>query len=282
MEIKKLHPGILILIFIFMLVDPLFMNWLFKIHFFRPIAFATNYILQPTLLAGLCNILFFSVLIFILGKHDFRSIWLTKEKAKMALPVLLYIWLSAQIIPIAFVFFSKGDILLIDNLNIAIGRWLGQLFGNAPFEELIFRGIFFLQFYLLFQSRTSNKNSIILAVMLSQLLFAVSHVPNRIWINKVDNLATEIIGLFIAGVGLTLIFIHTQNLLFVIGIHALSNFPFPLVKTDFPIHYYSTYILVLLAAIFWNKITSSRPGESLLSIPPYPKNRKPNLDENKR
>ncbi|BDQ03346.1 CPBP family intramembrane glutamic endopeptidase [Ignavibacterium sp.] len=139
------------------------------------------------------------------------------------------------------------------NINILIGSLLGQLFGNAAFEELIYRGILFLQFYLLLKTKNNIKKSLFYSVIISQIIFALIHIPNRLIINQVNNLGTDLMILFTAGSVLTLIFIITRNLLFLIGIHALINQPFNLIETDFPMRIIIS-ILVIISAAFWNKI----------------------------
>lgn len=254
MGIKKININILILITALIPINQIVLNYLFKIHFFAPITKSTNYFIQSTLVANLLSLSVFSVLIFVIGKQNLPSIWLTKEKLKTAILSIFFIWLLSQIITIVSTFFNNGDIVLVTRFNVLTGSLLGQLFGNATFEELIYRGIFFLQLYILLKTKTSNKKAIIISIIASQFLFAIMHIPNRLLINQVDNLTTELVGLFVAGVILTIIFIRTKNLAFVIGVHTLLNQPFNIIDTSFPMEV-CIYILIILTTILWNKIT---------------------------
>ncbi|NOY61181.1 MAG: CPBP family intramembrane metalloprotease [Calditrichaeota bacterium] len=258
MEIKKLNPIILIIVVIFMFIDPIIMNWLFKIHFFEPLVTATNSLIQPTLLAGIISIFCIFLIVFLIGKHDLKSVWLSKEKMKIAVLPLISIWLISNLVSLLFTYLNTGQISFISNFNFSLGKFIGQIFGNAPFEEIVFRGIFFLQFYLLLKVKVTNKKAIILSVIFSALFFAVVHIPNRLWINKVDNLILETSVLFMAGIGFTIIFIYTQNLAFMIGIHALSNAPFVLFKTSSSIKYFTTYLLIIVITFLWKKITKQK------------------------
>ncbi len=258
MNVKKLDQKFLIALAIFMLIDPIVINWLFKIHFFSPFVKSTNYLLQSTLLAGIINIFIVSIIVFYFGKLDLKSIWLTPNDIKIALFPLALIWVISNLAVILFGFLASGQILFIDRFNFFIGRFAGQIFGNAPFEEIVFRGVFFVQLYLLFKLKTSNNKAIILAVIFSEIFFATVHIPNRIWINKVDNLLFETLGLFIAGIFLNLIFIYTRNLAYLIGIHAMANFPVIFFKAPSQTTYYTTYVLILVVTLLWKKLVPAR------------------------
>ncbi|GAB4369183.1 MAG: hypothetical protein Kow0042_10740 [Calditrichia bacterium] len=255
MEIKKIDSKILLLLFFFILIDPIIINWLFKVQFFKPLVVATNFYIQSTLIAGTINLFIVSIVIFYFGRLDLSSVWFTREKVKQAALPLIGIWIGAHVIIIMITLFGGGRIILIDKFNLSLGRFLGQLFGNAPFEELVFRGVLFLQIYLLLKVKMKSRAALILALLISQFLFAFAHVPNRIWINQVDNLFLETLGLYGAGIGLTLIFIQTQNLAFLIGIHALANMPFIIVRAPSSLTYNITYVLIVFCALLWRKIT---------------------------
>lgn len=253
-EIRKMNSRILILIVILIPFNQIVLNYLFKIRFFVPLAKSTDYWIQPTLAGNLLSLIIFSTLIFIIGKHNLFSVWLTKEKLKIAVLPIFFIWLLSQIITIVVTYFSKGDIVFIDRFNVLTGSLIGQLFGNATFEELIYRGILFLQIYILLKPKTTNNNALIISIIVSQIVFALIHIPNRLMINQVDNLAMDLLGLFVAGVALTVIYIRTQNLVFVIGVHTLINEPFNIIDCSFPMEN-SIYILIILTTILWHKIT---------------------------
>lgn len=253
-QIRKINTGTLILIFILIPINQIVLNYLFKIRFFMPLAKETDYWIQPTLIANIISLIVFSIIIFSVGKHNLPSVWFTKEKLKTAVLPIFFIWLLSQIITILVTYFSTGEIIVIDDLNILTGSLLGQLFGNATFEELIYRGIFFLQLYILLKQKLTNNKALGFSVVVSQILFALIHIPNRLMINQVDNLALDLVGLFVAGVALTVIYIRTKNLVFVIGVHTLINQPFNIINTSFPMET-SIYILIILTTVFWNKIT---------------------------
>ncbi len=264
-EIRKINIRILILIIILIPINQIVINYLLKTNFFTPLARLTDYWIQPTLVGNLLSLTVFSVLIFIIGKHNLFSVWLTKEKLKAAVLPIFIIWLLSQIITIAGTYFSNGDIVFVDRFNVLTGSLIGQLFGNATFEELIYRGILFLQLYILLKPKTTNKKALMISIIASQIIFALIHIPNRLMINPVENLALDLLGLFVAGVVLTVIYVRTENLAFVIGVHTLINQPFNIIDTSFPMEM-SIYILIILTTILWNKIPPNNSSKFHYSI----------------
>lgn len=261
-EIKKIDAKILILIVLLLPFNQIILNYLFKIRLFIPLAKLTDYWIQPTLVANLLSLIVFSILIFVIGRHNLFSVWLTKKKMKTALLPVFIIWLLSQLITILVAYLGKGEIAFVGNINILTGSLIGQLFGNAAFEELIYRGILFLQFYILLMPKIAKMKAIIISIVASQIIFALIHIPNRLLINQVENLTLDLLGLFVAGVALTIVYLRTENLVFVIGVHALINQPFNIMDTSFPIDMI-IYVLIILTVILWHKITPTTSAKSL-------------------
>jgi membrane protease YdiL (CAAX protease family) len=108
----------------------------------------------------------------------------------------------------------------------AMGRWLNQLFGNTLFEEIVYRGFLLGQIYLLlgrkYESRPQPR--LTLALLISQALFALSHVP----INLANNASPWIfVAQFVSGLLFAGVYLLTRNLFFVMGVHTLVNGPPP-------------------------------------------------------
>ncbi len=264
-EIRKINIRILILIVILIPINQIAINYLFKIRFFIPLTELTDYWIQPTLIGNILSLILFSLLIFNLGKHNLYSVWMTKEKLKTAVLPLFLLWLISQIITIVVTYISTGKIVFVEKLSILTGSLIGQLFGNASFEELIYRGILFVQLFLLLKPKTTNNKALIISIIISQILFALIHIPNRLMINQVDNMAMDLLGLFVAGVVLTAIYIRTRNLAFVIGVHTLINQPFNLIDTTFPMEV-SIYVLIIFTTILWNRIAPNNTSNFHFSI----------------
>ena len=249
-EIRKINISILVLIGFLIPINQIVGNFLLKNQFFSPISKATNYWIQPTLVVNIISLAVFSFIIFGIGKHNLESIWLTKQKVKKAAFFVFFIWFSSQIVTVIATYLNDGNLTLVNKLNVLTGNLLGQLFGNAAFEELIYRGVFFLQFYLLLKRKMADKKALLIAIISSQVVFAVIHIPNRLLVNQVENLGLNLLGLFGAGVVLTLIYFRTKNLAFLVGVHALINQPFNVIETSFPMRMI-IFILIILVTLLW-------------------------------
>src|SRR5580704_5607981 len=103
------------------------------------------------------------------------------------------------------------------------GLFVGQIFGNALYEEIVYRGFLTVQVYLLLR-RLGRNLAMVLAVVMVQAVFATIHIPMLIvaghgWAEVVAILPQ----LFIMGVALAIIYLVTGNLLIAVGAHALAD-----------------------------------------------------------
>lgn len=117
-----------------------------------------------------------------------------------------------------------------EQLRALFGSLLGQLLGNALYEEILFRGCLLVQFahWLTPPGRAVNRRAWAGALFCSQALFAVQHVPHRLAFGAWDGAAAaaaDLAGLFVSGVLLAVLYLRTHNLLLVVGLHALGNAP---------------------------------------------------------
>lgn len=108
-----------------------------------------------------------------------------------------------------------------------VGVFLAQLLGNALLEEILFRGVLFEQLRARLLDRGAAPiRSLLLALLVSQLLFALIHVPLRLSSGMpLDALPGELAVLFGLGVLLAMLYWRTGNLYVCVGVHALSNAP---------------------------------------------------------
>lgn len=103
---------------------------------------------------------------------------------------------------------------------------LAQLVGNALYEEIAFRGFLLPQLFLKFR-RVGVAAAFVLAPIASQALFALAHVPNRLWVTGLSpaELPGALLPLFLLGIYFSLLYLLTDNLFAVVGVHALTNEP---------------------------------------------------------
>jgi membrane protease YdiL (CAAX protease family) len=119
-------------------------------------------------------------------------------------------------------------------LAATFGELFGQLFGNALYEEVLFRGVLLVQMVLWLapSSGRVERRSLWAGLLGSQAVFALQHIPNRLafgaWADAA-NAALDLTLLFVAGLFFAGVFLRTGNLLLVVGLHTLGNLPLQLV-----------------------------------------------------
>lgn len=136
----------------------------------------------------------------------------------------------------------------------------GQVFGNALFEEILFRGCLLVQAVLWFaRNETSPTRSAVWSGLLSsQAVFALQHVSNRLANDAWPDAATaasDLGMLFVHGLFFAGLFLRTRNLFVAVGVHALGNCPTLLVAAPDWVHpvvlFVATLTLLALGPRCW-------------------------------
>lgn len=227
---------------------------------------ASGGLINPTLLNGT-----FGILILIGGVALWhgslapRDIGIVPKKLPRAAGLTAGFWLLFTATQAVYGF-TVGDLSLHSNVTgqealTTVGLALGYVLGNAPFEELAFRGFLLVQLYLLLDGEWWRSNSsarIATAIIGSSLPFTLLHIPVIILGNA--GVGLWYLGLiFINAVLLCLVYIRTRNIFLAIGLHALANFPLPLlaVHDQQPLLFQFTWlvpaaVVVLLWPKLWN------------------------------
>jgi len=164
------------------------------------------------------------------GRLHARDLGLDSGKLLQAICWTLAIWLAAQI---AFVMSRMGDVHIAHAwstkpLLVLEDLILGQVLGNALYEELFFRSFLLVQLIIWFRNRSHGAPPKVLAwaVLAATLIFALTHIPGDIARGSsgaqvlLDQIPRLVMGLIFAG-----IFLMTNNILLVVGIHAIFNKP---------------------------------------------------------
>ncbi len=197
---------------------------------------STGYLLHPTLLNYLPYFAVLGMLWWQVGKLSPGDLGLARSGLPRAVLWGLGFWVTAQLIALLV---RGGEAIPASALSgglettLPLGALLGQLLGNALCEELFFRGFVLVQVAALLQSRLdcSPTRALLLGVVVSSLLFALSHLPRDL---KVDmSLARLLVlqgawmsgGLVFAG-----IYVLSGNLFLPVVFHALTNVPLPLLE----------------------------------------------------
>lgn len=115
----------------------------------------------------------------------------------------------------------------------SIGGFVGQVFGNALYEETVYRGFLLPQFAKKFTplSRSeSPRTAFLLALLISQTVFTLVHVPGRLTAGvEIGSRPVFLAAPFVLGVLFALVYARTGNLFVTVGLHTLVNNPVLLV-----------------------------------------------------
>ncbi|HEX5838759.1 MAG TPA: CPBP family intramembrane glutamic endopeptidase [Anaerolineales bacterium] len=226
---------------------------LFPSTFFFPIAKATSGLIDGTLQANLINILVFSLIVFGWAKLRPSDVGLDWSKLLQGLSLTALLWLATQTI-VLLINVINGDIHLDPlwserGVTVVIGGLIGQLLGNAFYEEMLYRGFYLSQFYL--KLRKTNERRRLTWAILSMLgIFILSHIPNRIFHGySLADIPLDFALLFAWGLFFTAIYLLSGNLFLAIGVHALVNRPTMISEATFPVQALLFILTCILLAV---------------------------------
>lgn len=212
----------------------LFANYvLFRSHALDPIILASHGLLDATLLANALGLAVIVVgILVVAGGARRRELGLVPGSLRRAIATTAAIWLGLNAAAVIV------DLVIGRALSLAapwrtptaaLGALLGQLFGNALYEEIEMRGVLFAQIVRAIADPAPIRcRHLVVALVSSQAIFAALHLPNRLaagmWHGPSDA-ALDLLQLFCFGIGFALIWLRTRNLLVAVGFHALVNTP---------------------------------------------------------
>lgn len=222
---------------------------------------ATGGLVNGTLVGGLCVLGTSAFIIVGLGRLRASDIGWRMRDVGSGLLVTLALWVIIQCVQALLLVF-RGDFTLHEAWKQCgpgglLGGVLGQLLGNALAEETVFRGFFLPQSYLKATRVFPRGAALTIALLGSQLLFAVSHLPNRFFVMGTTGLDIlwDQLGLMAAGLIFAAVYLLTRNLFFVVGFHVLLNARVPILQS---LHqntlYAMTFGLFLLVSIGWWRV----------------------------
>jgi membrane protease YdiL (CAAX protease family) len=186
------------------------------------------------------NLFFYATLLLVavggvlfgLGRLRPADVGLDRKKLREGIVVTGSIWLLDQAIGAIYGIVTTGPIVDPSWTTNGVEEtllWAAVMFlGAALYEEIAFRGFLFPQLYLKF--RGSDRVRLWTAILGSQFLFAVGHIPAHIMIRHMSGrgLWTTVVVQGLIGVVLVLLYLRTRNLWITVGIHGLVNAPTPL------------------------------------------------------
>lgn len=207
---------------------PWFVSPLFPMETLRAWQQATGGWVSVTLVASVGIGLVQLAIVFGPGRQTFADVgW----RARALLPALLVtalLWGAMHAATLASAAMSGTPLVAAPawgrGLGFALGPLLAQLLGTALMEETVFRGYLWPQLALWLRARLSSTPAAVVALLLSQGLFALVHVPVLLYTGTdAAALGGPLAMLFVVGIVFALVYAATGNLFVAVGAHALGN-----------------------------------------------------------
>jgi hypothetical protein len=237
---------------------------------FGPVRAATGGLVTATLLVNLLDVaVVVAGLLIIVGGLGWKDLGLDRSELPVAIGVTIGLWVALQAFAAGISLAQTGTVRINPSWDeVGVGAILGllvaQLFGNALYEEILFRGVLLDQLVLKLQDR---RWGFPLALVGSQTIFALLHVPNRLLQGYTLGGMAEGLGLlFLMGLLFALVYHRTGNLLIAVGVHAVNNAPTMLVATPLSGQFLVTVLLVGLVAawpVLRRPLRRVTPGRSI-------------------
>ena len=231
----------------------------------EPVAATHGWVDEALLCSAAALLVITGGILFGIGRLKPRDVGLSAARLPLALAVTLALWLLAQVAALIISLIHTGGITLHHDwaeyqATRVFGQVIGQLFGNALFEEIAYRGFLLAQIYLLLAARPawSAKTRLIAAVAISQAFFALMHIPIRLHQGtEPAALPPNLLATVFFGVFLCWVYLRTGNLFIAVGVHALINKPTALLECVFAPQRV-LLILVVLMLLAWPLLTRPR------------------------
>ena len=168
------------------------------------------------------------------------------------------IWLVLQVVGAASQVLAGQPVTVNDywtteNALLVVGMLVAQLFGNALYEEIVFRAFLINQLRHKLARRYSGltpRRVFLAAIVTSQVVFALVHVPTRLMDTPLAGIPGRLLVVFLIGVLLALVYYRTANLFVAIGIHAFVNTP-TMVFGDPSVGSLTALVLAVVLVVGW-------------------------------
>ena len=247
----------IIIIFLMFVVYP--NDWL------KPIEFATEGLINTTLIASWGIILIIIVgLVLIIGKIKLKEVGVKIEKLPIGIISFFGFYIILNIVLLIInVAVNNTEIwhpywldITPTGITWAVGNLLAQIFGNVLLEELFFRGFLWIQISKKFYEITANKSwGINLGAVVSNFLFSLLHVPRLLALGTHGlEMGITLLIVFSIGILLTSVYFITENIYIAMVVHIFNNVSFALF---YPIYHTNLLVIYIAVAglIIWGFIT---------------------------
>jgi membrane protease YdiL (CAAX protease family) len=242
-----------------------------------PVVAATGGLVEVTLLVNLAFVVVIvGGIILWFGDLRPRDIGLVREDVPLGIAITAGTWILVQVTGVAALMLQGespafADSLIRVGILPVLGGFVGQVFGNALFEEVVYRAFLLPQLAKKFTrlpKSGSPRIAFLSALLASQIVFTLIHVPGRLAGGlEVGTLPMFLVAPFVLGVLFALVYARTGNLFVTIGLHALVNDPVLLVDAG-GVVLVPLLLVVLAILVAWPSlmtgvgIEESRPEQS--------------------
>ena len=190
-----------------------------------------------------------------------RDVGLQRGKWREALVATVAMWVFIQLVLVGIGWASGGPLawhpLWRQSTPLALGLSVVRYFlGVGLFEEVFYRGLMLPQFYHALRERQIN-HALPVAVLLSQTLFALSHIPHYALPLP---LPLGLLVLWLESVLLAWLWLRTGNLLILVGWHGLADFPLPLLAAPENVLEGAAFVLIIVMLVGWPVVRRRLPG----------------------
>jgi membrane protease YdiL (CAAX protease family) len=238
---------------------------------FDPVDRASGGLVTRTLLANLVALAVgVGLVILRVGRLRPGDVGLVRSKLPAGIIFTVGMWLVVQILVLAQSLLSEGTITIDPQwstvgVTAMLGALIGQLLGNALYEEIGYRGFLFPQVVAKLEHRWPGfgRRAVVVAMVTSQGLFALRHIPIDLLdgLDAVD-LAIDLLVKMLIGVIFALLYLRTRNLFMVVGVHALVNAPTSVFVASYVGPSYLALLLALVTIVAWPRVSESQPAVS--------------------
>jgi membrane protease YdiL (CAAX protease family) len=214
----------------------------------------TDGLVDSTLIGSMLGMLVQLAVMLGMGRLALRDIGIAPRTLAIGAGLMMAMWAVSQLVQIAV-----GGAFLAPSTD-SLGALIGQVFGNAFAEEVLYRGFLFIQLVFVARRFTGPRRAWIIGLLASQLFFAVTHIPHR-WLMQ-DMHGTELAGnlarVMWNGIVWAVVYVRTGNLGICVISHALSNEQFTLFPSAIP-QWILMQVLTAVLFLAWPWLRSSRP-----------------------
>jgi len=234
---------------------------LFPSGILKVFAAPTGGLITATLVANFISLaVVVGLVLCLIGGLRLSDLGLRGSDVPIAVVLTISVWIGANAIEAAWQAVADGAVSRGGEwrglgVTAVIGALIAQLFGNALYEEILFRGVLLRQTYWRLETtRLTNLQTLAIAIAISQSVFALIHLPILLSGGLSPIAAfSRLPAIFAAGSAFAVLYARSDNLMLCVGIHALANKPTLLVTDhfDLPDNLVFAVVMCLILAVLW-------------------------------